>query len=168
MLLISNDNNAYLYALLIFSLASITDYFDGKIARKYNAVSRFGLFMDPIADKALVLSAFYGFMLIDSLTGIVRPWMFALILFRDIFITLLRIYLTKNEQTMITSKVAKLKTAVQLTSIIFIMLVMSMVSNIQDYFYLMQIIMFGVTFFTVFTGFDYLYRNLKILNSKKI
>ena len=51
LVLVSDNQNAYLLSLIIFSIASITDFFDGKLARKYNAVSKFGLFMDPLADN---------------------------------------------------------------------------------------------------------------------
>ena len=73
--LISDNKNSYLLSLIIFSVASITDFFDGRLARKYDAVSKFGLFMDPLADKALALSAFFGFLYLEVLVGVVEPWM---------------------------------------------------------------------------------------------
>ena len=89
-ILISDNKNAYFISLLIFSVASITDFFDGRLARKYDAVSKFGLFMDPLADKALSISAFFGFLYLDVLVNVVEPWMVFLIFFRDILVTFLR------------------------------------------------------------------------------
>ena len=72
-ILISGNPYSYLLSFIIFSIASITDFFDGKLARKYDAVSEFGLFMDPLADKALALSAFFGFLYLDVLADAVDP-----------------------------------------------------------------------------------------------
>ena len=70
-------------AAVIFGAASITDYLDGYIAKKYNLVSKFGKLMDPVADKFLLLAAFFIFTRMD----IVEAWMFILIAVREIFIT---------------------------------------------------------------------------------
>ncbi len=167
-ILISDYKNAYFLSLIIFSIASITDYFDGKLARKYNAVSKFGLFMDPLADKALTLSAFLGFLFLDILTNIVEPWMFFLIFFRDISITLLRLIMKKNGLSMVTSRAAKLKTTSQLIAIIIILLCLAYnsISSIDGYFSFLRFIMIFVTFLTVYTGFDYYYKNIKLMLSK--
>ena len=60
--LFSDFSHGKLFAFIVFITASITDAYDGKIARKYNIESSFGVYFDPLADKLLVLSAFYGFM----------------------------------------------------------------------------------------------------------
>ena len=67
-LMTSEIKNAYTYSLLILLIACFTDYLDGKLARKFNAVSKFGLFMDPLADKLLVLATFIIFLQIDILS----------------------------------------------------------------------------------------------------
>ena len=82
-------------ALVIFIIASISDFLDGRLARKYNADSKFGLFMDPLADKILVLAAFGGFLYLDILFNVVEPWMVFLIFFRDILVTALRLFMKK-------------------------------------------------------------------------
>ena len=122
-LLINSElENPYFFALLIFLLASITDYFDGKLARKFQVVSKFGIFMDPLADKILVITSFVVFLNIELLSNIIFPWMVGLILFRDLSVTLLRIFMKRADITMVTSKVAKLKTGLQLSAIIILLL----------------------------------------------
>ena len=103
------------YALLVFILASATDAYDGYYARKYNVESEIGNFLDPLADKILVSSAFISFYLLD----LIDMWMVILILSRDIFITALRLIMKRNGYTLKTSRIAKSKTAVQLSLIIF-------------------------------------------------
>ena len=166
--LVSDYKNSYLLSLLIFSIASITDFFDGKLARKYNAVSKFGLFMDPLADKALTLSAFVGFLYLDSLVNIVEPWMIFVIFFRDILVTFLRLIMDRKGLVMVTSKIAKFKTASQLISIILILLFLSYnsISPIDNYIIFIRFLMILVTLFTIYTGFDYYYKNIKLMLSK--
>ena len=78
-IIMSDIRYSYFIALVSFLIASITDALDGKLARKYGAISKFGLFMDPLADKALVLGAFIVFLFIPSLKDIIYPWMVVLI-----------------------------------------------------------------------------------------
>ena len=156
---------ARLWALIIFIVASITDAFDGHYARKYNQVTRHGQFLDPLADKILVSSAFISFAILD----LVPFWMVGLIVFRDLFVTGLRMAMESQGLTMITSKIAKAKTTTQISVIIFILLFLGV--QIFSYDWLKIIIDFIVenkiiyyltliaTFFTVWTGISYLYKN---------
>ena len=167
-IIMSDIRYSYFIALVIFLIASITDALDGKLARKYGAISKFGLFMDPLADKALVLGAFIVFLFIPSLKDIIYPWMVVLIFSRDALVTILRLFMNRRDIVMITSKVAKLKTTFQLTSIILLLLLLSINSKFPfdqftDYLF---IFMVGVTLFTVYTGIDYYYKNLKFLLNK--
>ena len=177
LILISSSKYSFLFALLIFIVASITDFFDGKLARKYNAISKFGLFMDPLADKILVLSAFIGFLYLDILNSVVEPWMVILIFSRDILVTLLRLIMKKNGILMITSKIAKLKTTTQLISIIIILTCLSILSfgdigiidshiyafKLDKFLFIIKNTMIIVTLFTLYTGIDYYYRNIKLI-----
>ena len=115
--LFSDFSHSKLFALIFFIIASITDAYDGIIARKHNIVSKFGIFFDPLADKFLVLSAFYAFMFFPILTTTIKLWMILLISFRDILITILRTIMQYKGLTMITSKLGKLKTSLQLITI---------------------------------------------------
>ena len=161
----SELENPYFFALLIFVLASITDYLDGKLARKFQVISRFGLFMDPFADKILVITSFIVFLQIDLLSNIVFPWMVSLIFFRDFSVTLLRIVMKRTNFTMVTSKVAKFKTGFQLFTIITLLFLLSINTNfpLQDFSHYLRYIMILLTTFTVYTGIEYFYRNLKII-----
>ena len=162
---------ARLWALIIFIVASITDAFDGHYARKYNQVTRHGQFLDPLADKILVSSAFISFAILD----LIPYWMVGLIVFRDLFVTGLRMAMESQGLTMITSKIAKAKTTTQISVIIFILLFLGV--QIFSYNWLKVIIDFIVensiiyyftliaTFFTVWTGISYLYKNRSTIKS---
>ncbi|MCF7803397.1 MAG: CDP-diacylglycerol--glycerol-3-phosphate 3-phosphatidyltransferase [Candidatus Marinimicrobia bacterium] len=103
----------HIFALLVFIIASTSDAYDGYIARKYDIVTEHGKFVDPLADKILVLSAFFGFWYLDLFPF----WMLAIIILRDVVITGLRMWMIVREQTMETSIFGKSKTAVQMTAI---------------------------------------------------
>ena len=167
--LFTDYNHGKFIALIIFLIAAITDAYDGIIARKYNLVSKFGIFFDPLADKILILSAFYAFMFIPILSPMVKLWMVVLISFRDIVITILRTILQYKGITMITSKLGKLKTALQLITInvILIFLILNSykvgVPNIWDQIKFLYILMFITTMITFYTGLHYLLYNYRTL-----
>jgi len=167
--LFNNYPYARLWALIIFVIASITDAFDGHYARKYNQVTKHGKFLDPLADKILVSSAFISFAILD----LVPYWMVVLIIFRDLFVTGLRMAMESQGLTMITSKIAKMKTATQLTVIIFILLFLGIQIfsfewlRIAIQFIVEQRIIYYFTFIatvlTVWTGVSYLYNNRRVI-----
>jgi len=160
-LLIRHD---YSMALIVFITASVTDWADGYFARKFNSITNFGIFFDPLADKLLVLSAFYSFLYIDLLNGFIHIWMIIIILIRDISITLLRLFInSKGDYTFITSKVAKLKTFLQLATINFILICLMY----SDYFNfnLIYYSMIITTIVTLYTGIHYYYNNAKQLSN---
>jgi len=167
--LFSDFSHSKLIALVVFLVASITDAFDGFYARKYNLISKFGIFFDPLADKLLVLSAFYGFMFIPILDTEVKLWMIILISFRDVVVTLLRMIMEYKGITMVTSKVSKMKTALQISTILSILTYLILFSyNIsywqfvseQSILYFCMILTTSVTFYT---GLHYCYYNYKFL-----
>lgn len=170
--LFNNSDLSGTYALIIFVVASITDAYDGHYARKYNVVSESGKFLDPLADKILVSSAFISF----AILKIIDFWMVFLIIFRDVFVTLLRMRMKKSNQSLITSNIAKSKTAVQLIIIVFTLLYLSISnSNLQilmgfkdliERFSLVYNLTLFVTLFTIFTGYRYAYDNWAVI--KKI
>jgi CDP-diacylglycerol--glycerol-3-phosphate 3-phosphatidyltransferase len=160
---------AHLWALFLFIIASITDAYDGYYARKNNMVTDTGKFLDPLADKILVSSAFISF----AIMGLINFWMVALILFRDLFVTGLRIVMTRNGFTMMTSRSAKSKTGVQLGLIIFTLFFLSLkglgwvLSNEIHLFILEYELIYYLTaiavVFTLYTGFSYALDNQKAI-----
>ena len=156
------DGYGYAGALLIFILASLTDIWDGRLARRYQVETTMGKILDPLADKVLVLSAFISFMTMD----IIYFWMVATIVLRDVIITALRFLLEYYKMPMATSKQAKSKTALQITAIIFILTYLSLksfqvhlITDAVDQLHLIIILMYLTVFVTVYTGLDYLFGN---------
>ena len=169
--LFTDFSHGKLLALIVFLSAAITDAYDGKIARKYDIESKFGIFFDPLADKLLVLSAFYGFMFLPILSTTVKLWMIILISFRDILVTFMRTVMQYKGVTMITSKAGKLKTFLQITTINFILIYLilqsykvDIPSDILQYnsLYFLMVI---TTMITFYTGIHYVYHNYKTLGN---
>ena len=169
--LFTDFSHGKLLALIVFLSAAITDAYDGKIARKYDIESKFGVFFDPLADKLLVLSAFYGFMFLPVLSTTVKLWMIILISFRDILVTLMRTLMQYKGVTMITSKAGKLKTFLQITTINFILIYLILKSYKVDIpFDILQynalyFLMVITTLITFYTGIHYVYHNYKTLGN---
>jgi len=157
----------YIFAFIVFVVASITDFFDGRMARKYNIESRVGVFIDPLADKLLIMSAFISFLFIDDIGGrqIVSVWMIVMISFRDILVTLIRIIMESKGVTMVTSKVAKLKTFLQIKTIIVLFLYLQS-GGYMSYDYviiIMKSLMVVTTLITFYTGVHYFRYNYKTI-----
>lgn len=152
------NGDRYAWALLIFITAGITDIIDGQLARKFQAESKMGKLLDPLADKILVISAFISFVTLN----LIAAWMVALIILRDVIITIVRYMLEKRNMPMVTSKQAKAKTGFQVGIIIAILLYLSLKSyqvywltNPVDSLYLIPIFMFITVAVTIYTGIDY-------------
>tara|TARA_B000000609_G_C24130148_1_gene324874 strand:- start:76 stop:660 length:585 start_codon:yes stop_codon:yes gene_type:complete len=170
--LFNESESSGVYSLIIFTVASFTDAYDGYYARKYNAVSESGKFLDPLADKILASSAFISF----AVLGLIDIWMVAIIILRDLFVTLLRMRMKKGGESLVTSNIAKSKTAAQLITIIFTLIYLSInnstvpildnLSGKIDHFNLVYNLTFIVSLFTVFTGYMYVKDNFTVI--KKI
>lgn len=111
-----------LAALIVFTAASLSDFFDGFIARRRALHTRFGEFADPLADKLLVGSAFVGFLFFPFLR--IPPWLVALILLREIFVTILRTVAIRKGKEMKTEYSGKIKTFFQMVSVFIILIVL--------------------------------------------
>ena len=118
-----------LIALGTFIIASLSDLFDGYIARKYHQVTQFGNFLDPLADKALVISTLVAFIYLDPLIPL---WMVLVIIGRDLLISLMRYLGHKKNTTLKVSTLAKVKTAFQMFSIMIILLIFAVRSYRVD------------------------------------
>ncbi len=106
------------FSALIFVLASVTDFFDGFIARSWGQITKLGGILDPLADKLLLLGAFLGLMVI----GRANPWAIFIILSREFFITGLRVVMASEGKSVHASFAGKLKTVLQMIAIGFLMM----------------------------------------------
>jgi CDP-diacylglycerol---glycerol-3-phosphate 3-phosphatidyltransferase len=100
-------------ALGVFIVAAITDWYDGYVARRWGFITRWGKFLDPLADKILTSAAFISFISI----GYAEAWMVWVIVIRDLLVTFLRSYAEYKNSSIDTSKFAKVKTFIQLVVI---------------------------------------------------
>ncbi len=154
-------------ALVVFGIASLTDFYDGRLARSGNRVTAFGRFLDPLADKILVTSALIAFVW----GRMVNFWLVAPVVVRDVLLTGVRIYGLYHGRQMITSRLAKWKTAVQLVSIVVILSLTS-IQEFLDRFgqesalllegewvsFLTNALMGAVLLLTLLSGLHYLFR----------
>lgn len=142
-------------SLLTFGFASLTDIYDGHLARKGGEVTSVGRFLDPLADKVLASAALVAFLM----TGLVSFWLVAVIVGRDVLVTLLRIYALYNGKQVATSKLARYKTSFQLASIFVVLGVMNLqMSFLKDLGELANLLMSIVALLTVVSGLQYLLR----------
>lgn len=140
-------------ALGIFIIASLTDMLDGKIARKYNLVTNFGKFMDPLADKLLVCSALIC--LIEL--GRIPAWIVIIIISREFIISGFRLVAADNRVVIAASYWGKFKTTFQM------IMVCLMIANIEALAILTQIVMWVAVVLTVVSLVDYLLKNKGVL-----
>jgi CDP-diacylglycerol--glycerol-3-phosphate 3-phosphatidyltransferase len=152
-------------AIVVFMLASLTDLYDGRLARARDCVTEFGRFMDPLADKVLVTSALVAF----ALGRIVSIWIVAPIIVRDVVITGMRMYGLYQGRMMETSRLAKWKTMAQLVAVILILLGLGLQDVAVVYEWDLQIgpswlpvvsngLMAGVLLLTLMSGLHYFFR----------
>ena len=105
------------WAVLVFAIAAVSDWWDGHIARRMNLTSELGAFLDPLADKLLTGSAFLAF----AWNGYIPWWMVAIVLVRDVFLTVLRSRAERHGMHVRTSYFAKVKTFSQMTFILLVL-----------------------------------------------
>ena len=178
---------ATVVALVLFCVASFTDFLDGYVARKYNQVTDFGKFVDPLADKLLVTSALVLF----AEQGAMAGWMVCVILARELIITSLRVVAANKGRVLAATWTGKVKTCVQIGGIIAIYLYYifigavgsgafdSMTVSSDGSFSATSTVMFltgtdgyptfvyfvgwVVTLVTIYSGYDYLRKNWDII-----
>ncbi len=140
-----------LLAFIVFITAAFTDYFDGHLARKYNIVSNFGKFLDPLADKLLVITAYLCFVYTPEYK--IPMWIVLVIFFREFSLTGLRMLALSQNKVLQTSKHGKLKTATQMTTIIIILLLMLLKTyTIENHFIRVSTYIRGEKFWPYFLG----------------
>lgn len=150
-LLMSSDG--YLLALVLFFLAGVTDYFDGYLARKYNAVSQVGEILDPIADKILILFVLFG--LAINLSSYLIGFIGSIIITREIWVGALRDLNARNGKSDVTKVtfLAKIKTSIQLFTLAIYLLGLTI--NNMLVIIIGDIFLFISFFITIYTGFIY-------------
>lgn len=151
---VAGDMSKYI-ALVIFIAASLTDLADGKIARKYNLVTNFGKFMDPLADKLLVCSALICFVEMELLPA----WMVIIIISREFIISGFRLVASDNGVVIAASYWGKFKTTSQM--IMIVLLIAQIPGSIFDI--LEQVFIYIALILTVVSLLDYLIKNKDVL-----
>ena len=140
-------------ANVIFIVASLTDLFDGKIARKYNLVTNFGKFMDPLADKLLVCSALICLIQLGQLPA----WIVIIIISREFIISGFRLVAADNGIVIAASYWGKFKTTFQMIAVIL------MIFNIPDLATVTMIMLVIAVVLTVISLVDYVAKNVEVL-----
>ncbi|HIY13102.1 MAG TPA: CDP-diacylglycerol--glycerol-3-phosphate 3-phosphatidyltransferase [Candidatus Agathobaculum merdipullorum] len=170
---------ATVVALVLFCVASFTDFLDGYVARKYNQVTDFGKFVDPLADKLLVSSA----LILFAEQGAMAGWMVCVILARELIITSLRVVAANKGRVLAATWTGKVKTCVQIGGIIVIYLyyiafpsiglgdpmwlmppqyIQQLPESIQM-FSVVSVVGWVITLVTIYSGWDYLRKNWDII-----
>ena len=173
-LFLSEENTMRQFSVAVFIVAVFSDWYDGWLARKFNYITSWGKFWDPLADKILTSMAFIGFALVD----LVPFWMVIIIAGRDLLITLLRIFADKKEYPFTTSYYAKWKTMLQMI-FLYYLLFLYVLKNSPEIFELYGDIisdllnkdfvyytMLLITIITFHSGYLYIKQNWSII--KKI
>ncbi len=170
-LLLSGESLYLQLSLVVFIFAAVTDWYDGWIARKMGNISRWGKFLDPLADKILSAATLLSFVAL----GLVDAWMVWVIIFRDFLITGLRTYAEYRGEPIVTSRGAQAKTFGEFVVIYYILIlyVGRSAPSVYDRFgptidtLMHPLVLFGmmllVTISTVGTGVVYLFDNRKFL-----
>jgi len=159
-------------AIIIFAIAAYTDRLDGQIARKYNLVTTFGKFMDPLADKLLVAAA----LLMAVELRLMPAFIPIIIISREFMVTGIRLLAISEGKVIAASSLGKLKTVSQIVLIIALFIFDLRPDATQQYMMFMKFDMMNIfidvlmtiaTLLTVISGYDYLMKNKAIVFSSK-
>ncbi|MCT6923615.1 CDP-diacylglycerol--glycerol-3-phosphate 3-phosphatidyltransferase [Metasolibacillus sp.] len=146
---------------MIFIVASVTDWIDGYYARKYNLVTNFGKFLDPLADKLLVSAALI--LLVEL--QLAPAWIVIIIISREFAVTGLRLILAGEGEVVAANQLGKIKTWAQIIAISALLLhntIFTMMGIPFD-----KIALYVALFFTIWSGWDYFYLNRRVLLDSK-
>ena len=155
----NGENRTFrMIALALFIIASLTDLLDGKIARKYNLVTNFGKFMDPLADKLFVCSALICLIELNALPA----WMVIVIISREFIISGFRLIASDNGVVIAASYWGKFKTTFQMVSVVLLIL------DIPALAFVTTICVWIALLLTIVSLVDYIYKNHKILTEGSI
>lgn len=157
--LLVNSVQNFMIALIVFSIAALTDFLDGYIARKYKMITKFGKLIDPLADKLLTASAFIAL----TCLKLINPWIVIVILSREFIVTGFRSLAASEGKIIAASYFGKLKTVCQITTIITILLSQYLV--FIDKLYLVDIFSWITLVITVLSATDYIAKNIDVVKN---
>ncbi len=159
LLLQKGENSTLRYiATFIFILAALTDTLDGYIARKYNLITNFGKFMDPLADKLLVCSALICFIELD----LIPAWIVLVIIAREFIISGFRLVASDAGVVIAASKWGKFKTISQMIAVILLLLRWPALDLVTQFFVYLMLIL------TIVSLIDYIYKNHSVITKGEI
>jgi len=158
--LLSDIGYGRMLALGIFIIASITDFLDGYVARKYDLVTKFGKFMDPLADKLLVTAALICFVQLHEISA----WVVVIILSREFIVSIFRAVAAADGIVIAASMWGKYKTVSQIIMIILILMNNYPFGNVN--LPMDQIFVWIATIMTIVSGVDYIVKNKEVLIEK--
>lgn len=164
------SNHGMLIAGIVFILASLTDFFDGQIARRCNLITDLGKFLDSLADKMLVIAVLIAFVAI----GRISPWLLAIIVLREFMVTGIRLVASKEGVVMAAKMIGKIKTTTQMIAIIYLMFEPTIMKFTGDDYAssltspcavsIIGDVLFGIcVLMTIISGLDYLIKNKSYL-----
>ncbi len=151
----------YIDALITFTIAGLTDIFDGLLARALNCQTKLGAFIDPMADKLLLASSFISL----SVVGLIPSWLTVIVISRDFIIVLGMVILSTMSITyeIKPAFISKVTTAFQLATIFFALLFKAVVHDISGFNWI-SILCWVTAIFTIASGVTYITRGIKYLN----
>jgi len=164
------DTVTRIVSAVLFALISLTDMLDGKIARKYNLITDFGKFMDPLADKMLVFSACLGILVYCGEIRAVFVWVSAIVMFRELAVTGIRLLVAGEKIVVAASWLGKVKTVTQILAIIVILLEPVLFGGIEFfavYRPLSYLTMLLMAVMTLWSGINYMKTYWKYLDPAK-
>ena len=162
---LGGEANRYI-ALAIFVVASVTDWFDGKLARKYNLVTNFGKFMDPLADKLLVCSAMICFIELEKLPA----WFVIIIIGREFIISGFRLIAAEQGRVIAASWWGKWKTSVTMVTLAILLLLVNdkgFGAAYDGFMTVTTILLWISVILTVVSLVDYLIKNKDVMKNTK-
>lgn len=150
----------YPAALVLFILASVTDFFDGQIARKRGLVTNFGKIMDPLADKILVYSALCLFIESD----IIAAWMLIIILAREFVVAGMRTVAASEGTVLAAGMSGKIKTVLQMFAVIVLLLALCLTKHTDTVMTAGKVLFWASLVMTVYSGVEYVWNNRSVFS----
>lgn len=165
---LQNDTLERIVYASVFALTCITDTLDGAIARKYNMITDFGKFLDPLADKFLIFAALLGILVKYPEFNSVFVWAAAVVMFRELAVTSLRLVVSgKGNIVVAASILGKIKTVSQMVCILTIILEPVVFPFFKEIRPLSYVTIAVMTVMTVWSGVDYFVKFGKYINTEK-